>query len=140
MPENGPVDGAAVAREFIRHSPFAGHLGLEVEALEDDLARMRLPFKPDLATTGEVVHGGAISTLIDTAATVAAWSARFDAMPTRWGTASMTVNFMRPAVGDDLLAVARVTRRGRNLCFCDVSVECGGDEVATGSVVYTLSS
>ena len=34
----------------------------------------RVPFKPELATIGQVVHGGVIGALIDTAAMAAAWA------------------------------------------------------------------
>ena len=133
-----PVDGTAVARELLRHSPFAGLLGLEVLRLEPGAAALAMPFDARLATAGEVVHGGAIGTLIDTAATAAAWSHTFEAFPTRWGTVSMTVNYERPAEGADLVAEASVTRRGRSLCFCEIEVK-GDGRVASGTVVYALA-
>ena len=138
MSEPKRTDGGAVARAFLEHSPFAAFVGFELTQLEPDHAELRLPFKAELATTGELVHGGAISALIDTAATIAAWSAEFEAMPKSWGTAGVTVNFERPVEGADLLAKADVTRRGRNLCFCAVTVRAGGARVASGSVIYSL--
>lgn len=140
MTESKRVDGAELARQFLEHSPFGAYLGFELKTLERDRAELVLPFKSELATTGDVVHGGAISALIDTAATVAAWSAEFEEMPTRWGTAAMTVTFERPAKGGDLTAEATVSRRGRNLCFCHVAVRAASEQVATGSIVYTLSA
>ena len=133
------VDGAGLARQFLEHSPFAALVGLKLARLDPDAAELRLPFKPDIATTPDVVHGGAVGTLIDTAATAAAWSAEFVEMPERWGTVSMTVNFERPATGD-LVARAEVSRRGRSLCFCEVTVEAEGRRVASGSVVYALAA
>ena len=140
MTESKRVDGAALARGFLEHSPFAALLGCELQELQPDVVELRLPFKPELATTGEVVHGGAISALIDTAATLAAWSAEFESMPKRWGTAGMTVNYERPAEGVDLVAKATVSRRGRSLCHCQVTVRAESGQVATGSVIYTLST
>ena len=133
------VDGMELARGFVEHSPFGGLVGFESVELEPDRARLKLPFKEELATTGDVVHGGAISSLIDTAATLAAWSTEFDEMPQRWGTAGLTVNFIRPARGADLLADARVSRRGSSLCFCEVEVRAEDKPVATGLVIYSLS-
>ena len=49
-------------------------MGNAIETIEPDHAVLSMPFKPELVTMGDVVHGGAISTLIDTAATVAAWA------------------------------------------------------------------
>lgn len=131
------VDGAQLVRSFLEQSPFAKLVGLELVELAPDRAELRLPFKPEVATTPEIVHGGAIATLIDTAATAAAWSGEFAEMPVRWGTVSMTANFERPGTGD-LAAVARVARRGRNLCFCEVEVSTAEGRVASGSVVYRL--
>ena len=134
------VDGAAIARQLLEHSPFAAYAGFELEALEPDRATLRLPFKTELTTTGEIVHGGAISALIDMAATIAAWSVEFDAMPTRWGTAGLNVTFERPASNADVSAEARIARRGRSLCFCEVVASADGKRIASGSVIYSLSA
>jgi|SRR5215210_2642379 len=139
MADNDRVDGAELARQFLDHSPFGRLVEFDALELEPDRARLTLPFKEAIATAGNVVHGGAISSLIDTAATLAAWSAEFDEMPQRWGTASMTVNFMRPAKGADLVADARVTRRGASLCFCEIEVRAEDKFVASGLVTYNLA-
>jgi acyl-coenzyme A thioesterase PaaI-like protein len=60
-------------------------------------------------------------------------------MPKRWGTASLTVTYLRAAEGKDLRASARVDRRGRSLCYCSVTVTADGEPVATGLVVYALA-
>ncbi len=64
----------ALVQAFIPHSPHAKALGISIEEIEADRAVLAMPFKEELVTMGDVVHGGAISTLIDTAATVAAWA------------------------------------------------------------------
>jgi uncharacterized protein (TIGR00369 family) len=100
---------------------------------------LELPFADSLVTVGDVVHGGATSALIDTAATAAAWST--DELPekVRGTTVALTVTFVAAARAADLTAVARVVGRGRNLCFCEVDVsapEIG--TVARGLVTYKL--
>jgi uncharacterized protein (TIGR00369 family) len=133
-----PVDGREIAQAFLANSPFGQLVGLELVELGEGTAELSLPFREEVATAGEVVHGGAISTLIDTAATAAAWATEFDEMPKRWGTASLTVTYLRAAEGSDLRASARVDRRGRSLCYCSVTVTAGGEPTATGLVVYAL--
>jgi uncharacterized protein (TIGR00369 family) len=133
------IDGSALITEFLKHSPFARLVDLELVDLAPDRAELRLRFRAEVTTAGEVVHGGAISTLIDTAATAAAWATEFDQTPTRWGTASLSVDFLRPAQGRDLSATATVTRRGHQLCFCDVDVSDGSNTIARGLVTYALS-
>jgi uncharacterized protein (TIGR00369 family) len=63
-----------IIEAFIPNSPHAKQLGIRVVSLGTDEAVLELPFKPELATIGEVVHGGAIGALIDTAAMAAAWA------------------------------------------------------------------
>lgn len=45
--------------------PFAKLLGIEVEQADKDCIRGRLQVRPDLCTTGNIMHGGAIMTLAD---------------------------------------------------------------------------
>ena len=63
-----------IIRDFIPSSPLVRHLGIELKTLEPDRAELLLPYRPELATMGDVVHGGAIATLIDTTAMAAAWA------------------------------------------------------------------
>jgi uncharacterized protein (TIGR00369 family) len=118
--------------------PFSSLVGLQVEEVQKDFCRMRLPFRPELRTSGVVVHGGAIATLIDTAAVVAVWS---DADPTatRGATASMTVNYLAAAPSVDLIAEARVIRRGRSVVFVEINVFSPTEAfIAKGLVTYKL--
>jgi uncharacterized protein (TIGR00369 family) len=131
-------DGAALARAWIENSAFVAHLGIELEAMEPDSARLRLPYSDALPTMGEVVHGGAISSLIDTAAAAAAWSGAEVPEKIRASTVGFTVNFLAPATATDLLADARVVRRGG---VTVIAVDVRGNEgelVATALVTYRL--
>jgi uncharacterized protein (TIGR00369 family) len=114
-------------------------VGLRVRDIEPDHAVLELPFSEELATAGEVVHGGAIGTLVDTAATAASWAGAELSDAPRGATVSLTVNYVRAATGQDVVADARVVRRGRSLCFCDVRVTDADDRlVAHGVVTYRL--
>ena len=134
--------GAELISEFLKHSPFVGHLGIELREIEDDRVVLALPFRDEVVTIGDVVHGGAISTLIDTAAMAAAWSAiEFDEPP-RGTTVGLSVDFLAAGRAADLLAEATILRRGSSLCFCEVKVRpaTGGELVASGLVTYKLDS
>jgi uncharacterized protein (TIGR00369 family) len=125
-------------RDFIPHSPLVRHLGIELQSLGQDRAELLMPYRPELATMGDVVHGGAIATLIDTTGTAAAWADDFEPEGMGGATVSMTVEYVSAARGGDLLAVGEVVRRGRTICFCDVTVTepPGSDVVAKGMLVY----
>ena len=111
-----------VIEAFIPNSPHAAQLGIRLASIGADEAVLELPFKAELATMGEVVHGGAIGALIDTAAMAAAWAT--DEVPEKLAgsTVSLSVNFASAADGVDLRAHGRVTKRGGRLSFCEVTV------------------
>jgi len=126
-----------VIAQFIPASPLVKHLGIELAKLEPDHAELRLPYKDEVATMGDVVHGGAIASLIDTAGMAAAWADDVEPEALAGATVSLHVDYVSDARGQDLLATATVARRGRSLAFTDVRVtDPGGRLVAKGSLVY----
>jgi uncharacterized protein (TIGR00369 family) len=131
--------GAEVITQFLQHSPFVLHLGMGLESIEADRARLAMPYRDELATSGDVAHGGAISALVDTSAMAASWSAHDASGPLRGTTVGLSINFVAAARGQELTADARVIRRGKSLCFCDVDVtDSDGGVVAKGIVTYKL--
>src|SRR5437763_12720829 len=126
-----------IVEAFIPNSPHAVQLGIRLASIGTDSAVLELPFKPELATIGEVVHGGAIGALIDTAAMAAAWAT--DEVPENpaGSTVALSVNFASAASSVDLRAEARVLKRGGRLSFCDVTVtDPEGAVVAHGIATY----
>lgn len=63
-----------IITQFVPNSPLCQHLGITLTEIGDDRAVLHMPFKSELATMGQTVHGGAIATLADTAAMAAAWA------------------------------------------------------------------
>ncbi len=119
---------------------FAEFMGARLEVIDEGYALVRLPFKPALSRGDELVHGGAIAALIDKAGTAAAWSYSDITAAARGATVSLAVNFLRGAVSCDLLAHARVVRRGGTITVIDVEVfDAEGEIVAKGPVTYKLS-
>lgn len=123
---------------YTRPEPFFTLLGLQLDEVRKDFCRMRLPFRPELRTAADMVHGGAIASLIDSAGVMAVWS-NVDPGVTRGATASLTVNYLAAAQAVDLTAVAQVIRRGRSVVFVDVDVTApSGERIAKGLVTYKL--
>jgi uncharacterized protein (TIGR00369 family) len=129
--------GAALGRGWFEHSPFVQELGMRLVDLSPDVARVELPFRPELATVGDVVHGGAIGSLVDTTAALAAWSSH-EQTDAKWGTIGISLNLLASARGETVVADARVTRRGRLVCFCHVDVTAGERPIAEALVTYRL--
>lgn len=130
---------ADLMRQFFPTSPYIGHLGMQLTEMQPDVAVLTLPFTSSLITIGRTIHGGAIASLIDTAAAVAAWSDSRVPENLRGVTVSLTVTYLTFVEGEDLQATARVLRRGRSLVTLDVEVQSvSGIGVARGLVTYKL--
>jgi uncharacterized protein (TIGR00369 family) len=133
------MTGEEVMRQFLPSSPFPGHLGIRLVDMGPGAATLALPFAEALVTIGTTVHGGAVASLIDTAAMVAAWSGGEVPDRLRGSTVGLTVSYLAPADGEDLQASATVLRRGRSIVHVDVDVRtASGTAVAKGLVTYKL--
>ena len=128
-----------LVRDLIVTSPYGRLLGAALEHIEADFVRVRLPFRDELVTVGDTVHGGAIGGLIDIAATAAAWSGANPSGSPRGSTVGFSVSFLAAARAQDLVAGARVIRRGKMLSVIDVEVkDAAGEAVARALVTYKL--
>ena len=122
---------------FLPNSPHTAELGIRLESIGTDEAILEMPFKPELTTIGEMVHGGAIASLIDVAAMAAAWASDETPENPAGTTVALSLNFAAPASGVDLRAHGRVARRGGRLSFCEVTVtDPEGTVVAHGIATY----
>ena len=91
---------------------FAGLLGIEVEELRRDYARMRLPWRAELNQTSGLMHGGAIMTMADTLGGVGTTAN----LPEGSGTVtieSKTNFFSAIPIGDTARAECTPLHRGR---------------------------
>lgn len=134
-----PRDLAKFENNLLRQG-FGGVMGTRLDHLEPGYCRVILPFKDELSRGDELIHGGAIAALIDKAGTAAAWSYEDIGRGSRGATVSLTVNYLQGAVSCDLVAEARVVRRGGSITVADVEVRNpDGELVAKGPVTYKLS-
>lgn len=134
-----PLSGADFIRQFFPNSPYVAHLGMQLIDIQPGVARLALPYAGELVTIGTIIHGGAIASLIDTAAMVAAWSDIDMPAKARGTTVNLTVAYIAAADKEDLYAIARVLRRGRTLVYLDVEVSgASGNMVAKGLVTYKV--
>ena len=116
---------------------FPNVVGLELEEVRTDYARMRLPFRAELEQPAGMVHGGAIATLIDTVVVPAVGQAYGEG----WAyiTIQMDVRYRTAIVGQDAIAEGWVEQRGRTIVFCRAEVRAAdGTVAADGVLVYTV--
>jgi len=117
---------------------FPGVVGIRLEEVRLDYARMRLPFRPVLNQPAGVMHGGALATLIDTVVVPAIASGYEE--PRRFLTIDMQVHYMAAVVEEDVVAEGWIVKRGRSTVFCRAEVLAAkAGLVATGTLVYKVS-
>ena len=125
---------------LITTGPFASHVGLAVEEAEVDRVVIRMRGQDHIMNGVGIAHGGALATLIDTAATAAAWASSDVKPTTRGTTVALTINFLSGAPQTDLLAEGRVISRGGTLTIIDVTARTadGNQSIAKAQVTYKL--
>jgi len=119
--------------------PFNKLLGIRGESAAHGKAVLVLPVRPDFVgdMLRPALHGGVLSTLIDTAGGLAAWSALADDESV--STVDLMVDFLEPAsLGGPLRAEAELVRKGNRVCHVRVALTQDGVLVAEGRAVYNI--
>ena len=119
-------------KTFLDDSPYAQRLGVEIESLDGESARMRLPFKAENSNPGDVLHGGVAASMINMGAlAVAEVSLGEDAR--RIHTASIQITYLAAAIAEPIIADTRLLRRGKEICFLEVNITSGsGKPISRG--------
>ena len=111
----------ADSKTVIEAAPYARSLGVKVESLSAESARMVLPFKVENSNPGNALHGGVAASLIDLGGLAVALEALGeDAGP--FHTCAIQVTYLAAAIGEAIVAESSLLRRGKELCFVDTSI------------------
>ena len=103
---------------FGAYIPFVDHLGFEMVFFEDGQSELRFAPEPEHNNSFNVVHGGAVMTLLDVAMATAARSVERTSGAV---TIEMKTSFMRAAVGP-LTAKGRLIHRTRSMAVTEAMV------------------
>lgn len=114
----GTGRSAEIARQFIEAIPFSRALGMRLDEIGDGMAVISMPY--DAAFIGEpqtgVIHGGAVSALMDTCGG-AAVMCHAEALPAT-ATIDLRIDYMRPATpGERITARAVCYHVTRSVAF-----------------------
>jgi uncharacterized protein (TIGR00369 family) len=121
--------------------PFNSYLGLKLLYLGDRQCRLLLPFRRELVGDArrQALHGGVISTLIDTCGGFAVWSA--GTIHDRIATIDLRVDYLKPAVQTDIVSESTVKLLGNrvgNVHTVVWAVDEPGIILAEGRSVYNI--
>lgn len=131
-----PEEFLAMGREVLAAQPFSRLIGAELAAFSRGHCELHVPIGESVKQQHGFVHGGVLSYAADNALTYAGGSAL--GLPVV--TAEFKINYLRPAIGERLIARAEAVHTGKtqSVCRCDVFVLKDGAErlcaVAQGTI------
>ncbi len=116
--------------------PYARLLGIELLHVERGAATLALDVREELTRMEGILHGGALASLLDTAAAFAVISTLEPGQRTL--TVDLTIHYLRPATAQTRLrADARILRAGRRLVIVSIEAKDRRDElIATATTTY----
>ena len=141
MTQDMTQDKARIARQFIAAIPFSGALQMQLEEIGDGVAVISMPWSPAIVgdpKTG-VIHGGAVSALMDTCGGAAVMTHAQALAGT--ATIDLRIDYMRAATpGQRIRARAHCYHVTRSVAF--VRAEAWDDDqsrpVAAATGAFTV--
>jgi len=127
----------AMGREVLAQQAFSTLLGAELTALSAGKVQLELALTDQLKQQNGFAHGGVVSYLADNALTYAGGSA----MQVPVVTSEFKINYVRPGVGERLIAraSAEAVSKTQAVCRCEVYAVANGEEklcaLAQGTIV-----
>ena len=126
--------------QFLESSPFIRFSGMQLKQVDyENLSiTITMPSRPDLLRSdeGDMFHGGPVAALIDIAGDFAVILVSHGPVPT----INFRTDYLRPATGGELKAIATVRRFGRLVTVADVEVfDSEGRLCAVGRGTYSSS-
>lgn len=114
---------------------FNRHNGIKITEFRDDYASCRVELTPDVMNAQGIAHGGIIFAICDVAAGFAAAG-----IDRRLVTQSANINFLRPAIGEFLVAKAEPIKIGKTVSVMEARAYDDQNRLvaeATYSLFYT---
>lgn len=126
-----------IEEKLMENNNFRKLLGVKIEEVSDGAAVLSLPIREDFLQSGNVVHGGVLSVLIDS---VIGTAVRTVLDPNEFSvTAEMNINYFRPAIKGKIFAEGKLVNKGKLLIVGtgDIKDE-EGRLLATGRATYAV--
>ena len=108
-------------KQWVEESAYSKFLGVKLDQIDDSGARLRLPYQDANSNPGSALHGGCAASIGAIAGQAIARAALGEETGP-FHTAQMQVSYLAAAIGEEIVADARLLRRGRELCFVGVDL------------------
>ena len=122
-------------------APFTTFIGAEMEELRGGYARLSLVLQPRHTNPNGVMHGGVITTLMDSALGLSLGVLRGEeAFRSPHATIDMNAGFLAGArPGDRIVVEGRVIHMGRSIAFGEAEARRNdGDLIAKGRLTFAI--
>ena len=131
-----------IATQFAKALPFCASLNIKLESMDVSKAVMSMPYDKRIVGDPEtgIVHGGAVSALMDTCCGLAVSLHPESGKPT--ATIDLRIDYMRSAiVGEQIVAEAEVYRATRTVAFVRAFAHDGNRDnpLASATAAFTFS-
>lgn len=126
----------AEARKVLAAQPFSVLIKTELTEFSNYGVELRIPISTEVQQQNGFVHGGVVSYAADNALTFAGGAELGPSIVT----SEYKINYLRPAIGDWLIARARAIHTGKRqaVCRCEIFSYLNGEEklcaVAQGAI------
>jgi uncharacterized protein (TIGR00369 family) len=136
-----PLDEAVLSKLFASMSPHMRQLGFEITSIQGGLCLAQLPYAEDLVGDPEtgVVHGGVVTSLLDSAGGAAVLSAVGEPLPL--ATLDLRIDYLRPSKpGHAVRAKVECYKHTYNIAFTrGVAFDADeADPIASMAATYML--
>lgn len=123
-------------RQVLKKQPFSVFLGARLAQFQPGTADLELPVRDEFKQQHGFIHGGLISYLADNALGFVGASVLTDVV-----TSEYKINYVRPAIGQKLIARASMLASGKRqaVCQAQVFVVDGDEEKLVAVAQGTLS-
>jgi uncharacterized protein (TIGR00369 family) len=109
-----------IERFFREHLPFFSQFDFAIESIDDGVGVARFAYDERWTRPYEVINGGTLMALADVAVYLAIFG-KLGIVPLAV-TNELKMNFLRPAIGGDVLARAELLKAGRRIAYASVDV------------------
>ena len=103
-------------------SPYGAFIGISIDDFSEGRVTCSVALRDHHLNNGGRVHGGVLTSLADTAAGAAVRTVRPEGKLT--ATTDLSISFLRPPVGNQLVAVAEVLHAGKRLFRVEIEIFC----------------
>ena len=117
-------------------SPYGAFIGISIDDFSEGKVTCSVALRDHHLNNGGRVHGGVLTSLADTAAGAAVRTVRPEGKLT--ATTDLSISFLRPPVGNQLVAVAEVLHAGKRLFRVEIEIFCLEKLVAKTSATFML--